>query len=307
MAIRSNTWNVRYLYAYLNNSSLLLESAATGLIPGISREDILSKKLICPPLPEQKAIATALSDIDNLLVVLDRLIAKKQNLKQSAMQELLTGKKRLPGFSVEWKTLNMSEKSTLKARIGWQGLTTAEYLESGEYYLVTGTDFVDGQIDWSNCCYVAYERYIQDKNIQIRQNDILLTKDGTIGKVSFVDRLPGLTTLNIGVFVIRPKNNAYDPKFFYYVLTSQIFNDFLEKLQAGSTISHLYQKDFVTFSFVAPTNLSEQTAIANILSDMDTEIAALKKRGDKTQNIEQAMMQSQTLNSTQKCPHYWMT
>jgi type I restriction enzyme S subunit len=245
------------------------------------------------PIPEpseQRIIAAALSDADTLLVGLDRLIAKKRDLKQAAMQQLLTGQIRLPGFSGDWRALNMAETSTLKARIGWQGLTTAEYLKSGEYYLVTGTDFVNGRVAWSTCCFVAKQRYAQDRNIQLRPNDILLTKDGTIGKVGFVDHLPGPATLNSGVFVIRPKDEAYDPRYFYYVLTSRVFEEFLTRLQAGSTIRHLYQKDF-RFSFLAPPTLAEQTAIAAVLSDMDAEIAALEHRREKTRAVKQAMMQ----------------
>lgn len=97
------------------------------------------------PLPpteiEQDVIADALSEVDSLLGGLDRLIAKKHDLKQAAMQQLLTGQTRLLGFHGEWNRLNMAENSTLKARIGWQGLTTAEYLKTGEHLLVTGTDF----------------------------------------------------------------------------------------------------------------------------------------------------------------------
>lgn len=132
------------------------------------------------PLPpteaEQRAIATALSDMDALLDGLDRLIAKKRDLKQATMQQLLTGKTRLPGFDGEWQPLNMAKDSMLKARIGWQGLTTAEYLESGQYALVTGTDFFDGKIDWDGCHFVEKERYDQDRYIQVQINDVLLTK-----------------------------------------------------------------------------------------------------------------------------------
>jgi len=244
-----------------------------------------------PPKSEQHAIAEALSDVDALLGGLDRLIAKKRDIKQAAMQQLLTGQTRLPGFHGKWTSLNMADDSSLKARIGWQGLTTAEYLKTGDFFLVTGTDFSEGRIAWSNCCYVAADRYTQDINIQLRLKDILLTKDGTIGKVAFVDDLPKPATLNSGVFVIRPKNGAYDPLFFYYVLTSRIFNEFLTKLQAGSTISHLYQKDFVSFSFLAPPTVSEQTAIAEVLSDMDTGLTALEQRRDKTHDLKQAMLQ----------------
>jgi len=266
-------------------------ATGTTSVAAIYTRDLLKFPFIVPPLAEQRAIAGALSDVDALLVALDQLIAKKRDLKHAAMQQLLTGTKRLPDFQGKWKPLNMSENSTLKARIGWQGLTTAEYLKTGEYYLVTGTDFANGRVEWSSCCFVASERYVQDRNIQLRPKDIVLTKDGTIGKVGFIDDLPGPATLNSGVFVIRPKENAYDPHFFYFVLTSRIFDDFLNKLQAGSTISHLYQKDFVTFSFLAPATLAEQTAIAEVLTGMDAELAALEQRRAKTRALKQGMMQ----------------
>ena len=257
----------------------------------LTKAALLQIRCALPPTTEeQRAITEALKDVDALLGALEKLIAKKRELKQAAMQQLLTGQTRLPGFTGEWETLNMSEKSTLKARIGWQGLTTAEYLRSGEYYLVTGTDFLNGRVNWSSCCFVDASRYVQDKNIQLKPRDILLTKDGTIGKVGFVDSLPGPATLNSGVFVIRPKDGAYDPLFFYYVLTSRIFDDFLAQLQAGSTISHLYQKDFVHFSFLAPS-VPEQTAIAGVLSDMDAELAALEQQLAKTRALKQGMMQ----------------
>ena len=244
-----------------------------------------------PTLTEQRAIAEALSDADAFIESLERLLAKKRQVKQGALQDLLTGKRRLPGFSGGWVRLNMAENSTLKARIGWQGLTTAEYLDTGDYLLVTGTDFLEGRIDWTSCCYVAEHRYTQDKNIQLRLQDVLLTKDGTIGKVALVDELPSAATLNSGVFVIRPKNGTYDPRFLFYVLSSRIFDEFLNRLQAGSTITHLYQKDFTGFSFLAPATLTEQTAIAAILSDMDAEIDALEAKLAKARSVKQGMMQ----------------
>ena len=246
------------------------------------------------PIPssaaEQRVIAEALSDVDALLGSLDALIAKKLAIKQAAMQQLLTGKTRLPSFTGEWTIANLARDSVLKARIGWQGLTTAEYLSSGQYYLVTGTDFDDGQIEWGSCCYVSRERYLQDRHIQLKVGDVLLTKDGTIGKVGYVAQLPGPATLNSGVFVIRPTSDKCVPLYLFYVLTSRVFLDFLRRLKAGSTISHLYQKDFVDFEFAAP-ELDEQIAIATVLSDIDAEIAALRERRNKTQNLHQAMMQ----------------
>ena len=280
-----------FLYFSRNFYNRIVQMTAKSSVDSV-RRDMITRMMV--PLPtiegEQDAISQAISDVDALLDGLNRLIAKKHDIKQAAMQQLLTGKTRLPGFEGEWTEKNMANDSDLKARIGWQGLTTAEYLESGNYKLVTGTNFTDGKIDWSGCCYVKRERYEQDKNIQLQIGDILLTKDGTIGKVAYVDRLPAPATLNSGVFVIRPINNSYSSLYFYYVLRSRIFTDFLEKLQAGSTINHLYQKDFLHFSFATP-QIPEQEAIARVLCDIDAEIAALEQRRSKTKDIKQAMMQ----------------
>ncbi|MDA0317565.1 MAG: restriction endonuclease subunit S [Proteobacteria bacterium] len=194
-------------------------------------------------------------------------------------------------YPVDWEILNLGKSSVLKARIGWQGLTTAEYLDAGDYYLITGTDFKHGYIDWDNCVYVEKLRYDQDKNIQVKEDDVLVTKDGTIGKVAFVNNVPKKTTLNSGVFVIRPLHKSYYPRYFYYVLMSEHFKDFLGKLTAGSTISHLYQKDFVHYEFPLPPTLTEQKAIATALSDVDALITSLEQTITKKKAIKQGAMQ----------------
>ncbi len=282
-----------------NSSPVAKQKAINGqgdAVVHIYSGGISKIKIPLPPtLTEQKIIAKALSDVDELISSLEKLIIKKKDIKQGTMQELLTppsiGGKRLAGFNGEWTEINLGQSATLKARIGWQGLTTAEYLTSGNFRLVTGTDFKGGFIDWNNCVYVEKERYDQDKNIQLKIDDVLVTKDGTIGKVALINELPMPTTLNSGVFVIRSINNSFDQKFFYYVLMSKYFAKFLGKLTAGSTISHLYQKDFVHFNFFTPKSLEEQREIALILNDMDLEIEALEAKKAKYQGIKQGMMQ----------------
>jgi len=190
----------------------------------------------------------------------------------------------------DWLDFNIGKDATLKARIGWQGLTTSEYKNSGEYYLVTGTDFENGQVGWETCHFVDAWRYEQDKNIQLKNNDVLITKDGTIGKIGFVDALDLPATLNSGIFVIRPKNSKLDQKFLYYIFTSKVFEDFLNKLTAGSTINHLYQKDFIHFSFKAP-KVAEQKSIAQALRDTDDLITSLGKLIVKKEAIKQGTMQ----------------
>ena len=286
-----------FLYHTLKREDLFqyidLLSRRTSGQTGVDLTNLKAFELSIPVLTdEQAAIAKALSDVDSLTSSLQKLIEKKKAIKQGAMQELLTGKKRLPGFNEEWEELNFAERAKLKARIGWQGLTTSEYLQSGFAYLITGTDFHGGRIKWDTCHFVDEKRYKQDLNIQIKKHDILLTKDGTIGKVAYISDIQKPTTLNSGVFVIRPaKENSFDPNFVYHVLNSFIFDNFLAKLSAGSTINHLYQKDFVSFTFKAPSELAEQRAIAQVLSDMDSEIEQLEKKLSKCKQIKQGMME----------------
>lgn len=258
-----------------------------------------------PTLAEQQKIAKVLSDVDNVISTLEKLITKKKNLKQGTMQQLLTGKKRLPEFGqttatkqtelgeipADWEIVNINKTCTIKARIGWQGLKSDEYLDTGDYLLITGTDFDNGFINWKNCNYVTEWRFKQDKNIQIKKGDVLITKDGTIGKVAFLNEIPMAGTLNSGVFVVRPKDyDSIDSVFLSLIFKSFWFDNFLEQITSGSTIVHLYQKDFVKFNYILPSK-PEQTAIANVLSSMDKEIEALEAKLGKYRDLKTGMMQ----------------
>lgn len=269
----------------------IMQMTAKSSVDSVRREMISRMLIPVPTVKEQEAIAEALSDADALIESLEQLIAKKRQIKQGAMQDLLTGKKRLAGYKKPWKEQCLGDVAILKARIGWQGLTTKEYLNTGNFYLVTGTEFSRGKIDWEKCFYVDEARYNQDKYIQVKEQDVLVTKDGTIGKVAFIKNVPKPATLNSGVFVIRPKNGDFEPEFFYYLLMSSVFDKFLSQLSAGSTINHLYQKDFVTFKYSLPQEVSEQKMIAGTLRSMDDEISSLEIKLGKARQIKQGMMQ----------------
>lgn len=296
-----------YFYQYTEWNSL-----EGSTIKRLYNNDLLSKKIAIPKsTTEQTAIATALSDTDELISSLQTLIVKKKVIKLSAMQNLLSGKIRLPEFAQrpdgspkttrqtelgcvpeDWKIGTIGKDCVLKARIGWQSLRTDEYLENGEYGLITGTDFNNGLVNWKTCSFVSEWRYKQDTNIQLKVKDVLITKDGTIGKLGYINELPFSATLNSGIYVVRPKNsNLIEPMFLFYLFSSEYFNNFISVISAGSTITHLYQKDFVNFQFPLPSK-TEQTAISQLLSDMDAEIEALEGRLKKTQALKQGMMQA---------------
>ena len=292
------------------NIKRTIQSVQTlGAQPKLAIERIKKFEIILPPTVEQQKIAQALTDADNYISALEKLIEKKKMIKEGLMVNLLTGKQRLKEFFFnedgtakgykdselgkipeDWEIGNLGNLTTLKARIGWQGLTVAEYLDQGDYYLVTGTDFNEGFIDFEHCPYVDKSRYSQDPNIQLKNNDVLVTKDGTIGKVAFIENLDLPATLNSGVFVIRPIGSGINSKFLYYILMSKYFDDFLKKITAGSTITHLYQKDFVHFDFVLPT-LEEQNSIVSCLSNVDHDLMILERKLKKANNLKQGMMQ----------------
>ena len=288
------TFDTDYLYYAL--SSAYMQSQYKALAAGSSvlnlNKDIVKKVYIKKPIiDEQKRIANALSDIDNLIGVIQNNINKSKNIRIGLIRGLLTGDKRLPNYTAPWKKKNLGKSATIKARIGWQGLTTSEYLDFGDYYLITGTDFINGGIQWNGCHYVTKERYDQDPYIKIQEQDVLVTKDGTIGKIAYLDSIPGPGTLNSGVFVIRTKDKDISQRYLAKVFISKYFDDFIDSIVAGSTINHLYQKDIVKFDFYVPPTTDEQDAICDIIEDMDNEIRSLSKKLEKYTMLKEGMMQ----------------
>lgn len=172
-----------------------------------------------------------------------------------------------------WKIKRIKHTTYLKGRVGWQGLTSDEYLDRGYAYLVTGTDFSGKYIDWRECHCVEQARYEDDPFIQLRNGDLLITKDGTIGKLALVAELDQPACLNSGIFLVRPVSD-YVTEYMYWVLQSEPFKIFCDLSSVGSTIQHLYQHVFDNFSFPVPS-LPEQRSIADFLDRETVKIDAL--------------------------------
>ena len=163
----------------------------------------------------------------------------------------------------EWDVRKIKHVATLAGRIGWQGLTSDEYSDEGAY-LITGVDFCDGQIRWESCVHIPEKRWEEATQIQIKEGDLLITKDGTVGKVAMAVNVPGKTSLNSGVLLIR-NNESCDTRFLFWIIQSEVFWKWFRIINAGnSTIIHLYQHDFFSFSFPFPSILN-QRKIANYL------------------------------------------
>lgn len=275
-------------YTYYINNNVVFEDEHTG-VPQLTAPKIRKVKVPKPPRPEQESIAETLSCMDEHIANLKELIEKKKGIRDGALEDLVSGRTRVKGFTGKWENVTFNSVITPKARIGWQGLKKHEYLTSGYSYLIGGTDFYHGTVSLSNISYVSKERYDMDTNIQVAENDVLVTKDGTIGKVAIVPPLSKPATLNSGVFVFRTTTRL-TPSFLYRVLSSSVFRKFIDALSAGSTIKHLYQKDLKKFEFDIPKDVDEQKAIAKVLSKMDTEIASLEEEKDKMLQIKAGAM-----------------
>jgi type I restriction enzyme S subunit len=178
-----------------------------------------------------------------------------------------------------WEVKRIKHNSYVKGRIGWKGLTSDEFSDEGPY-LVTGTDFINGHVSWGSCYHVSVDRYNDDPFIMLRENDLLITKDGTIGKTAILNKLPDKATLNSGIFLVRPNTVEYSTKFLYWVLSSYAFSVFIEFNKAGSTISHLYQNVFVEFKFPIPS-IEEQSKISDFLDDETAKIDMLVAKKER--------------------------
>lgn len=165
----------------------------------------------------------------------------------------------------------------IKGRIGWKGLKKEEYLPNSDFRIINGKSVKEGGIDWGETGYITKERYDESPEIMLKSSDIVITKDGTIGKVALIDELTKPTTVASGLFVLRNINpEKWDTKFLYYYLISPFFKSFIESRTEGSVIPHLYQRDFEQLE-LPEFSLKEQRAVSNLLSALDNRIAENKK------------------------------
>ncbi len=180
----------------------------------------------------------------------------------------------------EWNIRRIKHIATLAGRIGWQGLTSDEYTDEGAF-LITGVDFRNGRICWESCVHVPMSRWEEATQIQIKEGDLLITKDGTVGKVAIAENVPGETSLNSGVLLIRNIEEC-NTRFLFWMIQSEVFWKWFGIINAGnSTIIHLYQHSFDNFSFPYP----EGTAQRNIALYLDSKCSKIDSIISKQEQI----------------------
>ncbi|WP_273430873.1 restriction endonuclease subunit S [Chitinibacter tainanensis] len=264
-----------FLFYYLNFYGL--DSVAdTTSIPQINNKHIIPYVICTPSLQEQKAITKALSDVDTLLAQLDALIAKKRDLKQAAMQQLLTAQTRLPGFSGEWELRPLGSICTL---INGRAYGIHEWKNSGTpvirlQNLTGGENYYHSDLQLPSRQYCEY-------------GDLLFMWSATFGPHIWLGEK---AIFHYHIWKIETDPSSTDKYFIYHKL-EEITQELKQNSTNGGTMLHLTKGFMEQLKVLVPPTQEEQTAIAETLSDMDTEITALEARRDKTRALKQGMMQ----------------
>ena len=230
---------------------------------------------ILHPLPEQKAIAKVLSDVDELIESIEKLIHKKKQIKQGAMQELLTGKKRLPGFSGEWEVKRLGELVTIAS-----GESPSKFRMKADgipYYKVE-------QLNNCNKYQITTPYYIECKN-PIKSGSIVFPKRGAAILLNKVRILSRESYIDTNLMALTPTDELYNEYLFYFLIKKELW-----RIADTTSVPQINNKHIKPLPIPLPP-LPEQKAIAQILSDMDAEIEALEKKLDKYRKIKEGMME----------------
>lgn len=238
-----------YLYYVLADDEFFKYSMATSKgtkMPRGDKTSIMNYPVKLPPLPTQQKIAAILSSLDDKIELNKKINTNLEQQIETLLLDYLSKK--------ETTSVKLGDYLYIKGRIGWKGLKKNEYLSESKYRIINGETLTKSGIDWNKAGYISEERYTESPEIMLQIGDILLSKDGTIGKIGYVDELELPTSVASGIFVIRNNNpSVISTTFIYYLLKSKLFDSFIIARTEGSVIPHLYQKDFMDFDFPLPS------------------------------------------------------
>lgn len=284
--------DVKYLfYFYSKNGNELAFKFCQGTKQQSYTASIVRKlPIILPPLVEQKRIAEALSDVDDLISSLEKLIAKKKAVKQGAMQKLLTGKKRLSCFDGEWVDCRIGAMGEFYS--GLSGKSKNDF-DRGDAHFITFLNVLSNiKIDTSILASVNVKE--NESQNAVQKGDLFFNTSSEtpeeVGMCAVLDEELENTYLNSFCFGFRLNDDTHNPLFLSYYLNSSIGRKIMSVLAQGATRYNLSKNNFAETVIRLPSK-EEQTAIASILSDMDNEIEALEQKLAKIRQVKQGMMQ----------------
>ena len=288
----------RYFYNYFseNFGSEVSKYTAKSSVDSVRRDMIAEMVIPLPTLTEQNHIAEALSDVDSMISSLEKLIAKKKAVKQGAMQELLTGKKRLPEYTGEWKNYTLGDLCYLITKQTGFDYTNeikpslVDINSNATLPFVQNKDFEGKNINMKTDYYIPYDVAIKYPRILLDETCLLISLSGRIGNVGLYEKSNGLAFIGGAVGICR-FNNEQNAEWCMLYLQSSAGQKQMFECQKSGAQHNLTVEDVRKLIVKLPANIEEQTTIASILSDMDNEIEALEQKLAKTRQIKQGMMQ----------------
>ena len=280
-------WKYLINYEGIMGKIMVRCTKASTMMTNLVANDFLKESILVPCIAEQREIGNFFENLDNLITLhqCKYYYFQTGSLGCESDQFLLYN-------AAAWKQRKLSDLATMHARIGWQNLRTSEFLDEGDYMLITGTDFEDGRINYETCHYVEQGRYDQDPHIQIHDGSILITKDGTLGKVAYVQGLAMPATLNAGVFNVEIKDeDNTDRKYLFQYLKAPFLMDYVNQRATGGTIKHLNQNILVDFPVLLPSK-AEQEIIGRLFEQLDTTITLHQRKCDELKDVKKYMLQN---------------
>ena len=281
----------RYFYYYFSKNfyAEVVKYTAKSSVDSVRRKMIADMALIIPESEfEQTAIATALSDMDDLIASLEKLLAKKQGIKQGAMQDLLTGRKRLQGFSGEWREEVLDNLCII--------ITDGSHISPNEcdegYYMPSVKDMRYDGFDFSQCKRISAHDYtaLVKNNCQPQKNDVLIAKDGSMLKFVFSIKEKRPLVILSSIAILRPNQKIMHSEYVAYYFRQPEFRErVIIGSKTGTGVPRIILDNMKKIEIRFP-DIAEQRAIATLLSDMDDEITALQQKLAKYQQIKQGMM-----------------
>lgn len=277
----------RYWGYYLNSSQVVKQKAARGqgdAVVHIVPKELASVIVAYPPKQEQSRIAEALSDIDKLIASFSKMIEKKQLMKQGTMQQLLTGKKRLPGFEGEWTKKKLG--AIVDVLYGYL-FTPNDYSTIGKYKVITISNVQEGKFNTLDSKKVDISESFLRPFQYLEIGDLLVSMTGNLGRVCIVTEQNCVMNYRVGKLFVK----GADKYFIFHALNQKMFADAMTSKGKGAAQLNISKDDIYSFEIVIPNDIAEQSAIANVLTTMDNEIESLEEERDKYIRVKEGMMQ----------------
>lgn len=264
----------------------------TGIkVSSISKGAIADTVIAVPEKSEQERIVAVLSDMDELIFSLEKLIAKKKNIREGAMQELLTGKHRLSGFDGEWVEKRVDE-IVCRFATGLNPRQNFKLNAGGINYYVTIKDFRDGKLYLDDACDCIDDEALGliNNRSDLQKDDLLFSSIGRIGDAYLITETPRNWNINESVFTLRPNKRVVCPRMLYFLLTGEDTKKKLVDSTTGSTLKSMKMGHLKEITCVFPETIEEQEAISDILFEMSYELDALQSKLEKYRQMKSGMM-----------------